>query len=189
MTAMAEASCVGEGAGWGTLEGVSIRVLLVAVPSRTEAAAAIARALSKKHDVRTSVQTGWGGWLSAARAAAMTRPHLLHAVGFSARARTVALGTGSAFVLGLYDEDIVRAPGKAARQARRADTVIVDCGAAADRLRAEGIDREIYVLPPLDDETQLLVALEVVYGRLLSRRGAKLEKSSLVRIGSPKKAR
>jgi hypothetical protein len=187
---------VGQGFGWGTLEGVRLRILVLADSARKEEAETIRRVLSSKHEVRLVEDDRWIRWLIAARAATEMNPQLVHVVGLagSARpARAIAAGMRVPLVLSLSEPDIERRTRTALGRSRQADAVLVDCGGAAERLRNAGLERELYVVArpdAADVDEAYRIALEVVYGRVLGASGADLgraEPPELVRIGPIRK--
>lgn len=173
---MADPRCVGEGAGWGTVDGVRLRVLLLAAEDRTDVARAIARALSARHEPTIVEHKGFMASFRAARAAREFAPHLIHAVGARGAAKA-----GAVVALGAKVPLVISANAADARATEALDVaaaVLLDEGATADQLRAQGVDRDLYILSPPDSEEEddaFLGALEVVYGRVLSGADVELE--------------
>jgi hypothetical protein len=173
---MADKDCVGEGAGWGTVEGTRLRVLLLAAAERGEVARAIARALSRRHDPAVVDDHGLFSSFHAARAAKDVAPHLIHAVGGAKSTAVVALGIKAPYVLSIVKEDIDRR--NLIETINQAAAVLLDSGALANELRARGVERDLYVLSPpehADEDERFLGALEVVYGRVLAGSDVELE--------------
>ncbi|MCK6552288.1 hypothetical protein L6R52_41040 [Myxococcota bacterium] len=171
---MGREGCAGGGTGWGTIEGLKIRVLLLADPARHADAAAIQRALVPRHDAHLLGGKRLFGALEAAKAAQALRPHLVHAVGLTGRAksaRTIAAGMRVPLTVSLTTEDVAAAkPKTVLAVAAEAAAVIVERGATADQLRALGVTRDIYVVSPppaKEDDAMFLGAIEIVYGRVL----------------------
>lgn len=197
--------CVGEGTGWGTIENVTLRVLLLVAPDRSEDGERFDRALDGRHRV-TRLCEGAGplAAFTAAKAARGTDPHLVHAfgvTGFAKSAPTVAAGTTKPLIVTLTRDDVTTQPKRIQAIAARADAVVVDDVEVTDALRALGIERDLYVIgmPKGDDALEyLLGAYEIVYGRVLGARETELEEdpatyevdgSQLVQIGSLAKKR
>src|SRR5688572_30644462 len=106
---MARPDCIGEGSGWGTVDGSRLRVLVLSDLDRSAAAHAICRALSVRHDPTLVEARGIFTGLKAARAAREVKPHLIHAVGAAGAARSapvIASGTEIPFVLSLTLADL-----------------------------------------------------------------------------------
>jgi hypothetical protein len=172
---MADSDCVGEGAGWGTIEGTRLRVLLLAAGERGEVARAIARALSQRHDPSVVDDHGLFSSFHSARAAKELAPHLIHAVGDAKSTTVVALGIKAPYVISVAKEDLHRR--HVLEAIAKAAAVLLESGAVADQLRARGVERDLYVLSPpetAEDDAVFLGALEVVYGRVLAGAGVDL---------------
>lgn len=192
--------CVGEGTGWGTIENVTLRVLLLVAPDRDDAGASFERALEGRHEVtRLAGAAGFGASLTSGKAARHVDPHLLHAFGIGGYAKTagtVAAGMNKPLVVSLTLDDVRAEPRRTKKLASRADALVLDDTEAADAVRALGVERDLYVIgQPRDDEalSYLLGAYEIVYGRVLGARETELEEDAatyevasdgLVQIGS-----
>ncbi len=198
--------CVGEGTGWGTIENVTLRVLLLVDPDRAADGARFERALDGRHHV-TRLCDGAGplAAFTAAKAARGVDPHLVHAIGlagFAKAAPTVAAGTNKPLIVTLTRDAIEQKPKRVKALAARADAVIVDDVDVTEQLRALGIERDLYVIgmPTHDDALEyILGAYEIVYGRVLGARDTELEEdepatyevdgAQLVQIGALAKKR
>lgn len=175
MPRVAQSLCEGEGAGWGTISGRRLRVLVLADPERSLEASHVVRCLERRHEAHPIAGSGWRAWLWAARTARTVTPHLIHAVGVSGAARAaraIALGVSVPSVLSLSVKDVeVGASRRWLTAAQAAGALIADGGETADRLRDAGLKRSIYVIetpPSIEFDVQFLHALEVVYGRLVA---------------------
>lgn len=179
--------CVGEGTGWGTIENVTLRVLLLADVDRAEDGRHLAAALDGRHDVTLLAdRAGPLAVMTAGKAARGTDPHLVHAFGLGGYAKsapTVASGMNKPLIVTLAAEDFTRDPKRCQRLAERVDALIVDDVGVTDAIRALGIERDLYVIgtPKGDaDLPYLLGAYEIVYGRVLGARDAELEEDEEV---------
>lgn len=177
---MADPGCVGEGAGWGTVDGARLRVLLLGGAEHRATADAIARALSLRHQPSLVGEAGFFAALHAARAAKEISPHVVHAIGASGAAKSgpvVAAGVKVPLVVSVAAADLEGRHARAAIDAiHAASAVLLEHGSLADVLRARGIERDLYVLSPPENEGEdavFLGALEVVYGRVIA--GADVE--------------
>ena len=180
--------CVGEGSGWGTIDGARLRILILTDPRRREDARRVVHALAMRHAVETSSEDGIFRSLVAARAARALSPHLIHAVGLRGAAKSaplIASGMNIPYVLSLNGADIDDL-GKMLEIIERALAVLLENGTLADRLRSLGVDRELYVLSipeNADDDASFLGALEIVYGRVLAGTESNVELETNARLG------
>jgi hypothetical protein len=172
---------VTEGAGYGAIESVRLRILLLTDPRLSQLAASVARAIGGRHyvervgDTRGGLGSRWLASLSVARAAQSWVPHLLHAIGAEGAARAVgpvAAGLGRPFVLTLDEESLARPSGRLRRALLAAAAVVLPTRSLAERVRDLGIERELYVtsFPELEDPREdlfFLGSIEVVYGRVV----------------------
>lgn len=179
---MGTEGCTAGGTGWGTIEGLKVRVLILADPAREADAAAIQRALVPRHDAHVLGGRRLFGALEAAKAAQALKVQLVHAVGLTGRAksaRTIAAGMKVPLAVSLTAEDLAAAKPKVVLAvAAEAAAVIVEHGATADALRALGVTRDIYVVSPpatTDEDALFLGAIEIVYGRVLGESPELLE--------------
>jgi hypothetical protein len=175
---------VTQGAGYGAIESVRLRILLLVDPRLSGLGASVARALGGRHQVERVGDTGsglgsrWFASLTAARAASSWAPHLLHAIGSEGAARAVgpvAAGLGRPFVLTLDEESLVHPSGRLRRAMLSAAAVVVPRREIAERVRELGIERELYVTSfpdpgPSEEDRFFLGSIEVVYGRIVAER-------------------
>lgn len=177
-----EPSCTAGGTGWGSIEGIAVRVFLLPSPDHTTEARGISRALAVEHAPMLFEERGLLSALFATRAAAEHHPHLVHALGVSGPARAapaIAAGLRVPLVLSLTTPDLEGSTrGRAVSRAKSADLLLVDEGRTAERLRELGVDRELYVLAPPPGpalDAAFARAIEIVYGRLLGAHSELLE--------------
>jgi hypothetical protein len=183
--------------GWGTVEGVRLAVLLLADPERAEAANAVARSLSRGHDVALLAEKrgAIASHLQAANAARQLHPRVVHGVGargFGAAAAPIARGIGAKLVVSLAPEDLDRCSDKKlARLANGADAVLLDDESLVEPLRRAGMKRTVYILPPPaapEEDAEYFAATEIVYGRVLDGEVAPAcEEEQIVQIGGLKR--
>jgi hypothetical protein len=197
---VAREDCRGEGSGWGTIENVTLSPLLLVGPGRTRLAEATKAALELRHKPTLITAGGWFPGIAAASAAQKTKPELVHAFGHEGAAKSagkVAAGLGVPLLLTLEPEDLgERISRPLLHTLAFAKAVILSDAALADRLRAQGVSRDLYVIEAPDEAAQhpaYFGALEVVYGRSLA--DADLEPDELppvpeglVQIGALKKS-
>ncbi len=189
--------CQGTGSGWGTVEGVRLKILLLAAPDSGERAHMIARALTG-HD--PTVVTGPQGFISApltaAKAARATIPHLVQAVGgkgLALAAGPVASGLPAPLVVSLRPEDVSK---RSVKLANRANIVLLTSEAAVAPMRKLGLNRDVYIISDpenANDRAPYQGAIEVAYGRALEVRPEPTEEEApekapqLVQIGGLRK--
>lgn len=175
---MSDAECVGRGAGWGTIAGRRLRILVLVGSGDRSDAERIRAAIARAHDVELVAVDGFKGALLGAQAARELHADLIHAVGVEGVAKsaeTIAAGSSLPLIASLRLRDLEERARPTKRRAERARAVIVPSGEAAERLRARGVERDIYVLAlpsGPNDEPAYLGALEVVYGRVLGAEDA-----------------
>lgn len=165
---------VAVGAGYGSIDGVRLSILLLADARHEATMRAIARALGRHHDIAAFAAPTHGPsvWLLAAKKAVISRPHLVHAIGIDGAARPAALiasGMGIPLAQTLTRSDLGLAPAYPA--VSRASAVLVEDGDTASTLRKKGIERTLYVIanPNLEmDDARFLGALEIIYGRIVT---------------------
>ncbi len=163
--------CQGTGSGWGTVEGVRLKILLLAAPDSSERAESVAQALTN-HDptVLRGPQGFFAAPLTAAKAARATTPHLVQAIGgkgLALAAGPVASGLGIPLVVSLRPEDVSK---RSVKLANRANIVLLTSEAAVAPMRALGLNRDVYIIgdpEQPDDRAPFQGAIEVVYGRAL----------------------
>lgn len=179
---MADPGCVGEGAGWGTVDGARLRVLLLGGAEQRATSDAIARALSMRHQPTLVGEAGFFAAFHAARAAKAIAPQVVHAIGASGAAKSgavVAAGIKAPFVVSVSAADVEGRHARATIEAiRAASAVLLEHGSLADVLRARGIERDLYVLSPpenAEEDATFLGALEVVYGRVIAGADVEIE--------------
>lgn len=188
--------CEGEGTGWGTIEGVTLRVLVLASPDREAESILFVRAFGDRHEMtRVAGKAGLGASFVAARAAQETDPHLVHAIGLTGFAKagpTVASGTKRPLIVTLAADDVEANPKRCVKLAQSADAVILDHTPTADAMRELGVKRDLYVIAPPREggaHAYVLGAHEIVYGRVLGATDVELEieaDNGLVQIGALK---
>jgi hypothetical protein len=177
------------GAGYGAIESVRLRILLLLDPRMSQLGASVARALGQRHQIErvgNAPGSRWFASLSAARAAHAWAPHLIHAIGSEGAARAVgpvAAGLGRPFVLTLDAESLARPSGRLRRAIAAADAVVVPERSITERLRELGIERELYVtsfpeLGPSEQDRFFLGSIEVVYGRVVAERKVDLSSAT-----------
>ena len=182
------------GKGFGALENLSIRILVLGAADREEESTAMKLSMSPRHEVSSFVPAKPNilTKLSAARAVTQISPHVIHALGLTgaaASAMSIANGTNTDLIISLSTADIEKtSPRKLIRASKQAAAMVVETEAEADKLRAAGIKRDIYVTasPHVDDEDSqrfFLGAIEIVYGRIINP--SKLPEPTLDTDGAP----
>ncbi len=185
-------------AGWGTVANRRLEVLLLGSPQTEALTTAMARAIAKRHRVThfLSNPSGLTSWFSTARAAWETKPHIVQAVGaqgFAKMGGTIALGIRAPLIAHVRPDDLRDRPRPTRRLVRLAAAIVLQTSSDKEALQALGVERSVYVMEDLDDpddDLTFVQALEVIYGRLLSRRAspethpAEPEDAPLVTLGN-----